>query len=193
MSRRVFRRETILHFFGRLSGRAKVQFLSRGLILWPCLPGQVRRPHAWGPCSQADAATVGWGRNHTYKCTRRGTPVDTVLWSGPRGTAPYNRAVVRRGDPANSSFPLPPGGRARLGLFSAALGSSPATLALAKLHLPGRGSRDRRWPHSRRRHRFLFFPDSILINFQELKQIYFLSFSELFGPRWEPRAWQVGR
>ena len=38
-------------------------------------------------------------------------------------------------------FPLPPGGRARLRLFSAALGSSPASLALAVLHLPRRGSR----------------------------------------------------
>lgn len=159
VSHRVF-----LHFFCRLSGRAKVQFLSRGLILRPCLPVQGRRPHAWGHGSQADAAKVGWGQNPTYKRTRRGTQVATLLWSGSRGTARYNRAVVRWGDHANSSFPLPPGGRARLRLFCAALGSSPASLALAVLHLPRRGSRGRSWGHSKRRHRFFlswFYPEQL--------------------------------
>ena len=108
MSHRFFRRETVLHLFWRLSGRAKVQFLSRGLILWPCLPGQGRRPHAWGHGSQADAAKVEWGQTPTYKRTRRGTQVDTVLWSGSRGAARYHRAVMRRGDHANS-FPSPAG------------------------------------------------------------------------------------
>lgn len=59
--------------------------------------------------------------------------------SGSRGTARYNRAVMRWGDQLSVS--LPPGGRARLRLFYAALGS-PASLALAVLHLPRHRSRE---------------------------------------------------
>ena len=175
-----------------LSGRAKVQFLSRGLILRPCLPVQGRRPHAWGHGSQADAAKVGWGQNPTYKRTRRGTQVDTVLWSGSRGTAHYNRAVMRRGDHANSS-PSPAGWEGETPAFLRrprvlTCVPSPGGAPSAQARKPGTAAGDTPGAGI-----VFFFPCSILSSFQELKQIYFLSFSELIGPRWEPRARQVGR
>lgn len=83
-----------------------------------------------------------WAGDKTPLTNARGGALKWIPCSGPDPEG--QRVTIARscaGVTTLTPVPLPPGGRARLRLFCAALGSSPASLALGVLHLPRRGSR----------------------------------------------------